>query len=89
MLGKLMRKDIRLLHSFHRELAKLLRRPAGSLVALLIWIYYSCAILFYGAEFIYAHRLDAGLAVEPKKTAVLVRKEIVKESGSNRRKVAA
>ncbi|MES2696942.1 MAG: YihY/virulence factor BrkB family protein [Verrucomicrobiota bacterium] len=50
---------------------------AGSLVALLIWIYYSCAILFYGAEYIRAHRLVRGEAVEPKKTAVLVRKEIV------------
>ena len=50
---------------------------AGSLVALLIWIYYSCAILFYGAEFVRAHRLSSGLKVEPKETAVLVRKEII------------
>lgn len=52
---------------------------AGSLVALLIWIYYSCAILFYGAEFIRAHRLAGGSPVEPKETAVLVRKEIVED----------
>ena len=50
---------------------------ASSLVALLIWIYYSCAILFYGAEFIRAHRLNRGETVEPKKTAVLVKREIV------------
>ena len=50
---------------------------AGSLVALLIWIYYSCAIVFYGAEFIRAYRLNHGLAVQPKTTAVLVRREIV------------
>ncbi|MEO6245727.1 MAG: YhjD/YihY/BrkB family envelope integrity protein, partial [Opitutaceae bacterium] len=50
---------------------------AGSLVALLVWIYYSCAILFFGAEFILAHRLDRGLPVEPKETAVLVRREVV------------
>lgn len=50
---------------------------AGSLVALLMWIYYSSAILFYGAEYIRAHRLDRGLGVEPKPTAVLVRCEIV------------
>ena len=50
---------------------------AGSLVALLVWIYYSCAILFFGAEFIRAGRLVRGLAVEPKETAVLVRREIV------------
>ena len=52
---------------------------AGSLAALLIWIYYSCAILCYGAEFIRAYRLDRGSPVEPKETAVLVRREIVEE----------
>lgn len=52
---------------------------AGSLVALLIWIYYSSAILFYGAEYIKAHRLKAGLSVEPKVTAVLVHREIVED----------
>ncbi len=50
---------------------------AGSLVALLIWIYYSCAILFFGAEFVRAHRLNRGEFVEPKETAVLVRREII------------
>lgn len=61
---------------------------AGSLVALLIWIYYSCAILFFGAEFIKAHRLALGLRVEPKETAVLVHKEVVKETGETRRALA-
>jgi membrane protein len=50
---------------------------AGSLVALLIWIYYSCAILFYGAEFVRAYRAVHDLPVTPKSTAVLVRREIV------------
>lgn len=49
---------------------------AGSLVALLIWVYYSCAILFYGVEFIRAYRAAHGLAVEPKESAVAVREEI-------------
>jgi membrane protein len=49
---------------------------AGSLVALLIWVYYSCALLFYGVEFIRAYREACGLQVEPKQTAVLVREEI-------------
>ncbi len=48
---------------------------AGSLVALLIWVYYSCAILFFGVEFIRAYRESQGLATEPKETAVLVREE--------------
>jgi membrane protein len=55
---------------------------AGSLVALLIWIYYSCAILFFGAEFMRAHRLDRGMPVVPKATAVRVRREIVKEAAT-------
>jgi membrane protein len=55
---------------------------AGSLVALLIWIYYSCAILFFGAEFMRAYRLDRGAPVVPKETAVQVRREIVKVSAT-------
>lgn len=50
---------------------------AGSLVALLIWVYYSCAIIFYGVEFIRAYRAMDRRPVEPKKTAVLVHEEFV------------
>ena len=57
---------------------------AGSLVALLIWIYYSCAILFYGAKFTRAYREEKGLKVTPKSTAVLVREEIVDETPAER-----
>ena len=62
---------------------------AGSLVALLIWIYYSSAILFYGAEYIRAHRMNRGLSVEPKATAVLVRYEIVKATPGKSRSAKA
>jgi membrane protein len=51
---------------------------AGSLVALLVWIYYSCAIMFYGVEIIRYDRMQRRLPVKPKKTAVLVRQEIVR-----------
>lgn len=50
---------------------------AGSLVALLIWIYYSCAILFYGVEFTKAYRNAQHLKVQPKETAVAVREEVI------------
>jgi len=50
---------------------------AGSLVALLVWIYYSCAILFFGAEFVRAYCAAKGVEVLPKKTAVRVREEVV------------
>jgi len=49
---------------------------AGSLVALLVWIYYSCAIMFYGVEFLRAGREEDGVPVKPKKTAVLVREQL-------------
>jgi membrane protein len=50
---------------------------AGSLVALLVWVYYSCAILFYGGEFIRAYRQAHHRKTEPKETAVLVREAVV------------
>lgn len=53
---------------------------AGSLVALLVWVYYSCAILFFGAEFIRAYCDDKGVDVPPKETAVRVREEIIEGS---------
>ncbi len=39
---------------------------AASLVALLVWVYYSCAIFFYGAEFTKAHHGTTHRAIEPK-----------------------
>jgi membrane protein len=57
---------------------------AGSLAALLIWIYYSCAILFFGVEFTRARAELKGRPVRPKKTAVLVREEVVVESEAER-----
>jgi membrane protein len=57
---------------------------AGSLAALLIWIYYSCAILFFGVEFTRARAELKGRPVRPKKTAVLVREELVEESEEER-----
>jgi membrane protein len=54
---------------------------AGSLVALLIWVYYSCAIFFFGAEFIRAYRQVAHhAAVEPKETAIVVREEMIRNA---------
>lgn len=52
---------------------------AGSLVALLLWVYYSCAILFFGAEFIRAYCLAQNVPVRPKATAVRIREEIIED----------
>lgn len=49
---------------------------AGSLVALLIWVYYSCAILFFGVEFTRAWRIEHHLPIIPKATAIAVREKV-------------
>jgi membrane protein len=50
---------------------------AGSLVVLLMWVYYSTLILFYGVEFTRALLEEQGLKVRPKPTAVRVHRQIV------------
>jgi membrane protein len=52
---------------------------AGSLVAVLMWVYYSCLILFFGAEVTRSRREESGLAVLPKSSAVRVRRVIVED----------
>lgn len=42
---------------------------AGSLLALLLWIYYSAIILFYGAELTHTWELMRGRRFEPRKNA--------------------
>ncbi|MEX0813259.1 MAG: YihY/virulence factor BrkB family protein [Chitinophagales bacterium] len=46
---------------------------AGSLVLLLVWVYYSSLIVLFGAEFTYTHALERGHKVIPKKHAVVVK----------------
>ncbi len=43
---------------------------AGSLVLLLLWIYYSAQIFFFGAEFTQAYAHRAGTAIQPSALAV-------------------
>ena len=57
---------------------------AGSLVALLIWVYYSCAILFFGVEFMRAYRAIHRVAVQPKETAVLINQEMLAEKNQKK-----
>ncbi len=45
---------------------------AGSLVVLLLWIYYSSVILYFGAEFTKAYALKYGSEIRPDKYAVTV-----------------
>jgi membrane protein len=53
---------------------------AGSLVLLLLWVYYSSLILFFGAALTKSHVLAAGRAVMPRPLAVRVKEEIVEET---------
>jgi membrane protein len=52
---------------------------AGSLVLLLMWVYYSSLILFFGAALTKAHMLASGKTIVPGAMAVRVREEIVEE----------
>ncbi len=46
---------------------------AGSLVVLLLWIYYSSVILYFGAEFTMSYALQNGEPIQPAKYAVTVK----------------
>lgn len=52
---------------------------AGSLVVLLMWVYYSTLILFFGVEFTRAYLEDRGITVRPKSTAVKVHRQLVED----------
>ncbi len=46
--------------------------PAGSLIIIIVWIYYSSIILYYGAEFTKSYALQFGDPIHPSKYAVAV-----------------
>jgi len=46
---------------------------AGSLVILIVWIYYSAIILYFGAEFTKAYALKYGAEIHPSKYAITVK----------------
>ncbi|HTI89652.1 MAG TPA: YihY/virulence factor BrkB family protein [Puia sp.] len=53
---------------------------AGSLIVILLWVYYTAAILYFGAEFTRAYADFYGIKIEPAEFAVHVeQKEIEKE----------
>ncbi|HEU4901930.1 MAG TPA: YihY/virulence factor BrkB family protein [Flavisolibacter sp.] len=52
---------------------------AGSLVVLLLWVYYSAIILYFGAEFTKAYATDYGSLIRPSGYAVWVKNVEVEE----------
>lgn len=53
---------------------------AGSLVALVIWVYYSSQVLFLGAEFTKVYACRFGKPIEPSDNAVAIRPEAVRNT---------
>jgi membrane protein len=52
---------------------------AASIVLILLWVYYSSIILYFGAEFTKVYALSYGSGIEPNDTAVFIIKQEVKE----------
>jgi membrane protein len=52
---------------------------AASIMIVLLWVYYTSIILFFGAEFTKVYTLNYGGGIEPDKTAVFILKREAKE----------
>ena len=52
---------------------------AGSLVIILVWVYYSSIILYFGAEFTRMYAIHIGKGIRPNETAVFIIKQEAKE----------
>jgi membrane protein len=62
---------------------------AGSLVLLLIWIYYSAQVFFFGAEFTQVYAARRGLAIQPAANAVRVFRETSEQREERLRQAGA
>jgi membrane protein len=58
---------------------------AGSLVVVLLWVYYSAQILFFGAEFTQVYARERGSGIRPKENAVLMTREAREQQGMPRK----
>jgi len=52
---------------------------AGSVVMILLWVYYSSLILLFGASFTRALLLRRGRKLVPRNSAVLVKRELIQD----------
>jgi membrane protein len=52
---------------------------AASIMIILAWVYYSSAILYFGAAFTKAFAMEYGSGIQPNETAVFIIKKEVKE----------
>lgn len=58
---------------------------AGAFVALLLWVYYSAQILFFGAEFTQVYARAYGSKIQPSENAVPVTEDALAQQGIPRR----
>lgn len=54
---------------------------AGSIILLLLWVYYSAQIIFFGAEFTEVYAREHGSGIQPDEGAVAVTKEARAQQG--------
>lgn len=60
---------------------------AGSVVLLLLWVYYTCLILFFGAEFTVNWALHRDIKIEPSENATLSYEKEMQELREYKKKV--
>jgi len=56
---------------------------AGSIIVILVWVYYSSLILYFGAEFTKVYSIRHGTGIKPIETAVFIVKHEAKEVGES------
>lgn len=61
----------------------------GSLIVLLLWVYYSSIILYFGAEFTQSFARHRGVRIEPNRFAVRIHKEPKEKKEGNENKSMA
>jgi len=57
---------------------------AGSIIVILVWVYYSSLILYFGAEFTKIYTIQHGAGIRPTQTAVFIIKHEAKEIGESK-----
>src|SRR5690606_41625312 len=62
---------------------------AGSLVLILLWVYYTCLILFFGAEFTVNWAIHRNIKIEPASNATLSYQREMDELREYKRKLEA
>lgn len=64
-----------------------LQGAAGSLIIILIWVYYSAIILYFGAEFTKVYAENFGGGIRPNKYSVGIKKQITENDPTINQKI--